>query len=127
MIKILNNEYRKGSFNAILHCFSSGESLAKCGVDLGFFVSFSGIVTFKSATKIQEIAKKIPIDRILVETDSPYLAPTPYRGSTNEPKNCLYVARFLSELRLLSFEQLSKSLYNNSMKVFYKIPIWEQL
>ncbi len=127
MIKILKDEFRKGSFNAILHCFSSGENLAKCGIDLGFFVSFSGIITFKSAKSIQEIAKKIPIDRILVETDSPYLAPTPYRGSINEPKNCLYVAKFLSELRLMSFEQLSKSLYNNSMKVFYKIPIWEQL
>ena len=127
MIEILNNEFKNGPFNAILHCFSSGESLAKCGVDLGFFVSFSGIVTFKSAKNIQEIARKLPIDRILVETDSPYLAPSPYRGKINEPKNCLYVAKFLSELKSLDFNQFSEILYNNSIKVFYKIPIWEQL
>ncbi len=124
MIEILNNEFKNGPFNAILHCFSSGESLAKCGVDLGFFVSFSGIVTFKSAKNIQEIARKLPVDRILVETDSPYLAPNPVRGTVNEPKNCFHTAQFLSKLLEIEFDKLSKTLYDNSLNVFKKIKIW---
>ena len=87
MIDILQDEYKKGAFKAILHCFSSGKDLALCGLDLGFYISFSGIVTFKSAKLIQEIACIVPKDRILVETDAPYLAPSPFRGSVNEPKN----------------------------------------
>jgi len=83
MIDILQDEYKKGAFKAILHCFSSGKDLALCGLDLGFYISFSGIVTFKSAKLIQEIACIVPKDRILVETDAPYLAPTPFRGSVN--------------------------------------------
>ena len=87
MINILENEYKNGPFKAILHCFSSGKDLALCGLNLGFYISFSGIVTFKSAKLIQEIATLMPDDKILVETDSPYLSPTPLRGSINEPKN----------------------------------------
>ena len=98
MIDILQDEYKKGAFKAILHCFSSGKDLALCGLDLGFYISFSGIVTFNSAKLIQEIACIVPKDRILVETDAPYLAPSPYRGSVNEPKNCFYTAKFLSEI-----------------------------
>ena len=89
MINILESEYKKGSFKAILHCFSSGKELALCGLDLGFYISFSGIVTFKSAKSIQEIATIVPFDKILVETDAPYLAPTPLRGSVNEPQKLL--------------------------------------
>ena len=89
-------------------------------------LGIGGVVTFKNGG-IDKFLDSIDLKHIVLETDSPYLSPEPFRGKVNEPKNCLYVTRFLSELRLLTFEQLSTSLYNNSMKVFYKIPIWEQL
>ena len=121
MINILQDEYKKGAFKAILHCFSSGKDLALCGLDLGFYISFSGIVTFKSAKLIQEIACIVPNDRILVETDAPYLAPSPYRGSVNEPKNCFYTAKFLSEIRNSSFNDFTNHLCMNSLKIFDKM------
>ena len=121
MIKILQNEYKNGSFRAILHCFSSGEKLARCGIELGFYFSFSGIVTFKSAKLIQEIACFIPNDKIMIETDSPYLAPTPVRGSVNEPKNCYYTAAFISVLRKTNFVDFSNQLYKNTLTIFDKI------
>jgi TatD DNase family protein len=121
MINILQNEYKKGPFKAILHCFSSGKDLALCGIDLGFYISFSGIVTFKSAKLIQEIACLVPKDRILVETDSPYLAPTPFRGTINEPKNCFHTAKFLSAIRNSDFNEFTGQLCMNSLKIFDKI------
>jgi TatD DNase family protein len=121
MINILQDEYKKGAFKAILHCFSSGKDLALCGLDLGFYISFSGIVTFKSAKLIQEIACIVPNDRILVETDAPYLAPSPYRGSVNEPKNCFYTAKFLSEIRNSNFNDFTNHLCMNSLKIFDKM------
>jgi len=121
MIDILQDEYKKGAFKAILHCFSSGKDLALCGLDLGFYISFSGIVTFKSAKLIQEIACIVPKDRILVETDAPYLAPSPYRGSVNEPKNCFYTAKFLSEIRNSDFNDFTNHLCMNSLRIFDKM------
>ena len=121
MINILQDEYKKGPFKAILHCFSSGKDLALCGIDLGFYISFSGIVTFKSAKLIQEIACIVPKDRILVETDSPYLAPTPFRGTINEPKNCFHTAKFLSTIRNSDFNEFTGQLCMNSLKIFDKI------
>ena len=121
MIDILQDEYKKGAFKAILHCFSSGKDLALCGLDLGFYISFSGIVTFKSAKLIQEIACIVPKDRILVETDAPYLAPSPYRGSVNEPKNCFYTAKFLSEIRNIDFNDFTNHLCMNSLRIFDKM------
>ena len=121
MINILQDEYRKGPFKAILHCFSSGKELALCGLDLGFYISFSGIVTFKSAKLIQEIACIVPKDRILIETDAPYLAPTPFRGTINEPKNCFYTAKFISEIRKNDFNEFTNQLCMNSLKIFDKI------
>ena len=121
MINILENEYKNGPFKAILHCFSSGKDLALCGLNLGFYISFSGIVTFKSAKLIQEIAKLIPDDKILVETDAPYLSPTPLRGSVNEPKNCSITAKYLAEIRKCEFSRLIDQLYMNSFKIFDKI------
>ena len=121
MIDILQDEYKKGAFKAILHCFSSGKDLALCGLDLGFYISFSGIVTFKSAKLIQEIACIVPKDRILVETDAPYLAPSPYRGSVNEPKNCFYTAKFLSEIRNIDFNEFTNHLCMNSLRIFDKM------
>ena len=121
MINILQDEHKKGAFKAILHCFSSGKDLALCGLDLGFYISFSGIVTFKSAKLIQEIACIVPKDRILVETDAPYLAPSPFRGTVNEPKNCFYTAKFLSEIRNSNFNDFTNHLYMNSLKIFDKM------
>ena len=121
MIEILQNEFKKGAFKAVLHCFSSSEKLARCGIDLGFFISFSGIVTFKNAKSIQDIACNIPNDKILVETDSPYLSPVPFRGNVNEPKNCFYTAKFISNLRKVNFEEFTNQLYVNSIEIFSKI------
>ena len=121
MINILENEYKNGPFKAILHCFSSGKDLALCGINLGFYISFSGIVTFKSAKLIQEIATLIPDDKILVETDAPYLSPTPLRGSINEPKNCSITAKYLADIRKCEFSKFIDQLYMNSLKIFDKI------
>ena len=121
MINILEKEYKNGPFKAILHCFSSGKDLALCGINLGFYISFSGIVTFKSAKLIQEIATLIPDDKILVETDAPYLSPTPFRGSVNEPKNCLITAKYLADIRKCEFSTFVDQLYMNSVKIFDKI------
>ena len=121
MIEILQREYKNGHFKAVLHCFSSGINLATCGLDLGFSISFSGIVTFKSAKLIQEIASFVPNDQILVETDSPYLSPVPLRGKVNEPKNCYYTAKFIAEIRNVNFDEFVLQLYNNSLKMFNKL------
>ena len=121
MINILENEYKNGPFKAILHCFSSGKDLALCGLNLGFYISFSGIVTFKSAKLIQEIATLIPDDKILVETDAPYLSPTPLRGSVNEPKNCSITAKYLADIRKCEFSTFIDQLYMNSLKIFDKM------
>lgn len=121
MINILENEYKNGPFKAILHCFSSGKDLALCGINLGFYISFSGIVTFKSAKLIQDIATLIPDDKILVETDAPYLSPTPLRGSVNEPKNCSITAKYLADIRKCEFSTFVDQLYMNSFKIFDKI------
>ena len=121
MINILENEYKNGPFKAILHCFSSGKDLALCGINLGFYISFSGIVTFKSAKLIQEIATLIPDDKILVETDAPYLSPTPLRGSVNEPKNCSITAKYLADIRKCKFSTFIDQLYMNSFKIFDNI------
>ena len=101
------------------------KKLAYCGLDLDFFISFSGILTFNSAKNIQKIAKNIPLNKILVETDAPYLAPSPVRGSINEPKNCMHTAQFLSKLRDINFLELSKILYDNSLTVYDKIKLWK--
>ncbi len=121
MIDILTSEFKNGPFHAILHCFSSGKKLALCGLDLGFYISFSGIVTFNSAKEIQKIAMLVPNDKILVETDSPYLSPTPLRGSINEPKNCYLTAKFLSDIRKCNFNEFISQLYINSNKIFDKL------
>jgi TatD DNase family protein len=98
MIRILSEEMGRGSFGAVLHCFSSGQRLAEVGVELGLYVSFSGILTFKNSEDIRRIAAAIPRDRLLVETDAPYLAPVPYRGKTNEPAYVTHTARVLAEV-----------------------------
>jgi len=102
----------------VMHCFVEGWQTAKRAMDIGFYISFSGIVTFKSAKELQEVAKNLPLDRMLVETDSPYLAPVPHRGKTNEPGYTRHVADFIAELRGISTDVLSEATTANFRKLF---------
>lgn len=117
---ILKEEYANKPFTGLLHCFSSGDNLAMEALDLGMYVSFSGIVTFKNAHDIQATAKKIPSDRILVETDAPFLAPTPYRGQTNRPAYVKHTGEFLAALRGQTPETFAKQTTNNFFALFTK-------
>ncbi len=123
MIEILQSESKKGEFPFILHCYSSGEKLAKTGLELGGYLSFSGILTFKNAKEIQEIAKAAPYNRILVETDAPYLAPTPHRGKINEPAYVKFTAQKLADLRGVSLEEITKITTDNFLKLFTKVKL----
>lgn len=122
MIDVLVNETKKGSFPAVLHCFSSGSKLAEIGVELGLYVSFSGIATFKNAQDIRDIAKKVPKNRMLVETDAPYLAPVPHRGRTNEPAFVADTARFLAETLDMEPGELISQTGDNVFELFKKMP-----
>lgn len=122
MIAILREEMGKGAFGAILHCFSSGRELARIGVELGLFVSFSGILTFRNSQEIRDIAAEIPLDRLLVETDAPYLAPVPHRGKTNEPAFTAHTANVLAEVKGMSLEALAPVLEANTNRIFAKLP-----
>ena len=103
MIEILNGEYKNGHFSCVMHCFSSGLELAKVALNLGFYLSMSGIIAFPKSTELREIFSIVPIDRILVETDSPYLAPPPFRGKRNEPSYSIHTAKFVGKLHILYF------------------------
>lgn len=103
----------------VMHCFVENWDIAKRALDIGFYISFSGIVTFKNATDLKEVAKKVPLDRILVETDSPYLAPVPYRGKSNEPAYVLHVAEHLAELKNASLEDITERTTDNFFKLFH--------
>ena len=96
--KILSEQYVKSAFNCVMHCFSSSSYLARETLDLGFFLSMSGIITFKNSQDLRDIFSKMPIERVLVETDSPYLAPTPHRGRSNEPALVSYIAKTGAEI-----------------------------
>jgi TatD DNase family protein len=104
----------------VMHCFSSGADLARKALDFGFYVSFSGIVTFKKATELQNIAKSVPLDRILVETDAPFLAPTPYRGKTNHPAYVVKTGEFLADLHGISPEDMARITKENFFNLFKK-------
>lgn len=102
----------------VMHCFAEDWEVAKKALDLGFYISFSGIVTFKSAEQVQEVARKTPIDRILVETDAPYLAPVPLRGKTNEPAYVKHTAQFVADLQQVSYETLAEQTTRNFFTLF---------
>ncbi len=122
MATILRDETGKGAFPFILHCFSSGEALAKTGIELGGYVSFSGILTFPKSTELRDIAKGLPLDRLLVETDAPYLAPKPWRGKRNEPSYVVNTAEVLAETKGVSFEEIARITTENAFRVFSKMP-----
>lgn len=115
---ILQEESQGGKLRGILHCFSSGRGLAEAGLDLGFYVSLSGILTFKKSQDLRDIAHDVPMDRLLVETDAPYLAPTPYRGRRNEPAYVLETAKVLAEVKGVSLEQLAEQTTSNFIRLF---------
>ena len=114
---ILENEDAE-SAGGIIHCFTEDWETAKRALDIGFYISLSGILTFKNARELQEVAKKLPLDRILIETDSPYLSPVPHRGKTNQPAFVKHVAEFLAELRGDSVENIAKMTSDNFHTAF---------
>lgn len=110
-------------FPGLIHCFTASKEFATKMLDLGMYISISGIVTFKNAIDLQEAAKFIPLDRMLVETDSPYLAPVPKRGKTNEPSYTKYVAEFVAQLKGLDVEEVAEQTTNNFFNLFSKAQI----
>ncbi|NEJ73747.1 YchF/TatD family DNA exonuclease [Rhizobium phaseoli] len=122
MAAMLTEETGKGAFPFILHCFSAGPELARTGVELGGYVSFSGILTFPKSEELREIAKTIPRDRLLVETDAPYLAPKRWRGKRNEPSYVVNTAEVLAETIGLSYADVARITTENALRLFTKMP-----
>jgi TatD DNase family protein len=120
--RILEEETGKGAFAAVLHCFTGGADLARRAVALGHFISFTGILTFKNSAALRAIAAELPADRILVETDAPYLAPGRYRGKRNEPAYVVETANVLAEARGVSFDEIARQTTENFFKLFAKVP-----
>jgi TatD DNase family protein len=116
-IAILKEEDAQ-KIGGVLHCFTEDMTMATAAIEIGFYISFSGILTFKNAKDLQSIAQKLPIERILIETDSPYLAPMPFRGKSNQPAYVRYVAEKLAELHHLPFEKIAEQTTANFFKLF---------
>lgn len=106
------------TIGGVMHCFTENWDMAKKALDLGFYISFSGIVTFVNAIELKEVAKKVPLDALLIETDSPYLAPVPFRGKPNEPAYVRYVAEHIAELKGIPFEEVAEQTTFNYFKLF---------
>ncbi|HMF06817.1 MAG TPA: TatD family hydrolase [Methylocella sp.] len=119
---ILRDEMEKGAFAGVLHCFSSSAWLAEVGLSLGFYISFSGILTFKNSHELRDIAKTVPMDRLLVETDAPYLAPVPYRGKRNEPAFVAATAQKLAEIKGVPIDRIATETSANALRLFSKMP-----
>jgi len=120
-IRILQEEgagVAQGGVAGVMHCFTESLEVAQAAIEMGFYISFSGIVTFKSAKDLQAVAKAVPLDRILIETDSPYLAPVPFRGKTNEPGFVRHVGEFLADLRGISVQEVQKVTTENFFRLF---------
>jgi TatD DNase family protein len=109
-----------GKAGGVMHCFTENLQVAEAAIELGFHISFSGILTFKNATLIKEVAKSIPLDKILIETDSPYLAPTPHRGKTNQPGFVKHVAEEIAFLRNISLDEVGLATSQNFRRLFLK-------
>ncbi|MEM7618920.1 MAG: TatD family hydrolase [Pseudomonadota bacterium] len=120
-IAILEEEMAKGSFKPLLHCFSSKRELAMRGLELGAYISVSGIITYKNAEDIRETIKDVPLDRLLVETDAPYLAPTPHRGKKNEPSFVVHTLEKLAEIKGVSKEHMAQQTSENFFQLFSKV------
>lgn len=114
----LMREEQAGEAGGVMHCFTETREVARAALDLNFYISFSGIVTFKSARDLKEVAQMVPLDRMLIETDSPYLAPAPHRGKTNEPAWVLHVAEEIARLRGISSEAVGQATTDNFFRLF---------
>ena len=110
----------QGAVGGVFHCFTETMEVARAALDLGFYISFSGILTFKTAADLREVARFVPLDRCLIETDSPYLAPVPYRGKTNSPAYVPYVARQLAELKNLSVEEVA-TITSSNFEILFQL------
>lgn len=119
---ILEEEYAKGPFTGVLHCFSSGRELAMRAVDIGFYVSLSGIVTFKKSQDLRETVADLPADRLLVETDAPFLAPPPHRGKRNEPSYVVHTHRVVAEVKGLDEVESARITTANFLRLFNRVP-----
>ena len=119
-IDMLTSEMRNSKFRALIHCFTASREFGFKCLDLGIYISVSGIITFKKSTDLQEAVKSFPLESLLVETDSPYLAPIPYRGKRNEPSHCALVAKFLSELREIDYSEVEATTTANFFRLFSK-------
>ncbi len=122
MAATLRDEMSRGRFSAVLHCFTASAELAAAGLDLGLFISFSGVVTFKNSQGLRDIAREVPLDRMLVETDAPFLAPMPYRGKRNEPAYVAETARVLADVKGLDLEAFAEATSRNVDRLFSKLP-----
>ncbi|RMF10055.1 MAG: TatD family deoxyribonuclease [Alphaproteobacteria bacterium] len=120
--RILEEEMEKGAFSAVLHCFTAGRELAMRGIALGLYVSFSGVLTFKKSDALRAIAAELPMERLLVETDAPYLAPEPMRGKKNEPAWVAHTAACLARVKGVSEEEIARVTSNNFLSLFSKVP-----
>lgn len=119
-INILKNEFEKGAFPGLIHCFTASEELAKEVLSLGFYISISGIITFKNAGNLRNTVRSIPLEKLLIETDAPYLAPVPMRGKRNEPAFVSHTAKYLADLFNVSTEELCNKTTNNFFNLFSK-------
>lgn len=122
MARILAEETEQGAFPAVLHCYTGGRNLAFKAIELGLYIGFTGIVTFKNGQDLRDIAKDLPAERILVETDAPYLAPLPYRGKRNEPSYVVETARMLAQVRGVTEEEIARQTTENFFRLFTKVP-----
>lgn len=118
-LRIMDEE-NAGSAGGVMHCFTENLEVAQAAIELGFHISFSGILTFKNATLIKEVARSIPLEKILIETDSPYLAPSPYRGKTNQPAYVKYVAEEIARLRGITLDEVGEATSYNFRRLFLK-------
>jgi TatD DNase family protein len=119
--RILEDEMAKGSFRAVLHCYTGGRELAMKAIALGLSISFTGILTFKKSQALRDLAAELPADRIMVETDAPYLAPGKFRGKRNEPSYVVEIAKVLAETRGVSLEDISRQTTENFFRLFSKV------
>ena len=122
MAAILRQEMGQGAFKAVLHCFTSSRALAETALELGLYVSFSGVLTFKNSQELRDIARDVPMDRLLVETDAPYLAPMPQRGKRNEPAFTAHTAAMLAQVKGVSLVEITAATSANTLRLFHKMP-----
>lgn len=120
-IAILQEEMGKGAFTGLIHCFTGTQKLADAALELGLFISVSGIATFKNSGTLRDVIKTVPLERLLVETDAPFLAPVPHRGKTNEPAFVVHTAKVLAELKGVSPDELARATTGNFFRLFSKV------